>query len=487
MARGGVSALLVCLTATRLVAQTPAQTPQTPPIFRATTDVVPLTVTVLDRSGNPVTDLKASDFTVRENRSTREILNFFTQTFEPSPAAALMTPVTFSPVAPTRGVAPETRRTFLIVLGYGRIQYPVKALDGLIGFLNERMLPQDVVAVLAFDRATDFTTDHQQIVRMLDRYRQEHERIIFEFNEWLIRRYTPDDSMPKAIREDINAVFTGVPTSRIKTPGPSWSSTTQPIGTIREAAPMLMGLNVAQNRGTWESGPTVQDFWDAADYSQLDLSQAMVMSSVMKGYAGIEYLRFLPGEKRMLYFGDGALAAASGTSDPDKWDDARFARRLNDARVTLDMVRTSGPPAVNVGGRFVSTLADLSRIQGFQHVAELNGGTYTGVNYADKALAAVDRASRFSYLLGYSPVNPALDGKYRDVEVKVNRPNVVVRYRHGYFASDQPEAVKLSELMNVAREESALRFKSGAKDVKIDADAIREVLYALWAYLVVSK
>lgn len=479
--------VLVCAATIGLVAQTqtpppPTQTPR--PVFRTSTDVVPLTVTVLDKAGNPVTDLKASDFTVIENKQPREILNFFTQTFDALPEAAVMTPESLNRVAPSRAVAPETRRTFLIVLSYGRIQYPTKALDGLIAFVKDRLLPQDLVAVIGFDRATDFTTNHEQIRQTLERYRQEHERIIFEFNEWMIRRYTPDDSIPQAIRDDIDAVFHGVPTKRIKKPDTSWAVTAKPTGTMRDAVPMLAALDsrlIDKNRGTWESAPTVQDFAGAAYFSDLDLSQAMIVSSAMKGYAGIEYLRYLSGEKHLLYLGDGSIVPSprnsafvptSGIGETDKWDEARFARRLNDARITLDMIRTSGPPAVNAGGRWTPTLGDLSKIQGFQHVAELNGGTYTGVNYAEKALANIDRASRFSYLLGYAPVNPRLDGKYRDVEVRVTRPNVVVRYRHGYFASDIPEPVKLAELMATVRLESAVKFRGGAKDIKIDATAM---------------
>src|SRR5262245_24535292 len=91
-------------------AQTPP--PQQPPVFRGGTDVVPLTVTVVDQKGMPVKDLTAADFTIRENKKVREILAFYPQELAAGPVPA-------GDVAPTRvkepGVKPQTQRTFLIV------------------------------------------------------------------------------------------------------------------------------------------------------------------------------------------------------------------------------------------------------------------------------------------------------------------------------------------------------------------------------------
>ena len=50
------------------------------------------------------------------------------------------------------------------------------------------------------------------------------------------------------------------------------------------------------------------------------------------------------------------------------------------------------------------------------------------------------RTSAF-YLVSYSSTNSALDGKYRRITVKVNRPGVAVRARRGYVAT-RPEATR---------------------------------------------
>jgi len=65
------------------------------------------------------------------------------------------------------------------------------------------------------------------------------------------------------------------------------------------------------------------------------------------------------------------------------------------------------------------------------------------LDYYPKTLAEVEKITpqvakeiRNQYLVAYSPLNPALDGTYRKIEVRVTgngKPNV--RYRNGYYAS----------------------------------------------------
>ena len=76
-----------------------------------------------------------------------------------------------------RTVGPQSRRIFLIVLGRGRLQPPSKGVDGVIHLVRERLLPQDYVAVLAWNRATDFTTDHAKVADVLERFKKSHEKI----------------------------------------------------------------------------------------------------------------------------------------------------------------------------------------------------------------------------------------------------------------------------------------------------------------------
>ena len=71
-----------------------------------------------------------------------------------------------------------------------------------------------------------------------------------------------------------------------------------------------------------------------------------------------------------------------------------------------------------------------------KNLAAETGGLSSVANYPREALAAVDAVTRFEYLLGYYPTTVARDGRFREVKVKVNRPDVTVLVRGGYYDED---------------------------------------------------
>ena len=132
-----------------------------------------------------------------------------------------------------------------------------------------------------------------------------------------------------------------------------------------------------------------------------------------------------------------------------------LAQRASDARVVVNLIATNG-----TGPRSSGDPAG-------REVAERTGGFYSSLDMATKAVAKIDESTRFSYLLGYTPSNPALDGTFRDVEVTVNRPGVTVRFRHGYFAADEPPPLELEALVKRSRIETALAYDQQAKDIPL--------------------
>src|SRR5262249_52482799 len=71
--RGNAAAVVVWAMAGVLLV---AQEPQAPPVFRAGTNIVRVDATVVDRDGNPVSNLTASDFEIREDGVLQTISSF---------------------------------------------------------------------------------------------------------------------------------------------------------------------------------------------------------------------------------------------------------------------------------------------------------------------------------------------------------------------------------------------------------------------------
>jgi hypothetical protein len=69
------------------------------------------------------------------------------------------------------------------------------------------------------------------------------------------------------------------------------------------------------------------------------------------------------------------------------------------------------------------------------------GGTLdsaNGVNHIEKTYSDLAREARTRYTLVYASHEPPIDGKYRKIDVRVNRPNLDVTAPLGYYptASD---------------------------------------------------
>ncbi len=81
-------------------------------------------------------------------------------------------------------------------------------------------------------------------------------------------------------------------------------------------------------------------------------------------------------------------------------------------------------------------------------LADSTGGrTIANTNGLDSALRQVVRESSAFYLLGYSSVRNPADGRFHQIKVRVDRPGLDVRARHGYWA---PSARVVDDAKRVA-------------------------------------
>lgn len=459
-----VGAILAAAGASPPYAGPPAQQQQQQrtqaPVFRSSIDVVPITVTVTDRQGMPVTDLRQEDFRILENGVRREIVGFYPQTLQPGEALAAL-----PQVGRPRETALElsTRRMFLIVLGSGRIQEPTKALDGAIAFVRNRLLPQDAVALLAFHRVTQFTTDHEAIVEVLGRYKKEHERLWADVRQHFFMSRSPYRiRTPAPIETDLNLSTVGGPElpDAIKADiDTSLFEGVLPLPALRYASELLLGMDLADPKGdrSYKRQYVFAELLEAIQGSGNVLSDAVLQSSPLKLFAGIEHLRFMDGEKHLIYLG--GLPPIVRNADLANL----FAARANDARVIVNHIWTSG-----------TAMRGASGCLPCRDLVERTGGFYTSLDPMEAALEKVDRRSRSSYLIGYVPISKTTDGQYRHVRVEVARPDVTVSHRYGYFASDEPPPAELKELVAATRTKTLIAFDENVHDIGLKIDPVYE-------------
>jgi VWFA-related protein len=492
--------------------------PGPPGTYRVHVRLIPVDVIVTDQHDKPVLGLKREDFQVLENGHPQDIRHFSVQNLSQGVsrtdpiAAAKTTAVPDLPLPPAR--------TFLILMGRGRHQTPLKAVDALIRFVRQDLLPQDRVAVFAYNRATDFITDHERIAQVLERYKKSNE----EIESWLESRlqglaavYGIKD-VPKSFQKEIDKIFDS---------GGMLASRQVPPGRMTEKGKIVKDWDAAADLLLRDSDRAVeadlrtQVAQDIADEggagSQVMLSlirfdtmgkDFITLSLGFDGFAPqaagsfqdlqnlyncIEYLRYMDGDKHLILFsGEGLLFPNGNTT----YDNGIIAM-ANDARVSIEAFQTAGtfadPEIVPTKGVILPTVQKGSStpaapppqalsatnwsksfmLAAFSNVAESTGGRASVGQDVGKSLNRLDETTRIVYQLGYYPDDDRLDGKFRQISVRVNRPGVKVSCRHGYYARDTLRPFNREEFLAYSRIAAAGGYESEIADLPIQVTAAK--------------
>lgn len=448
--------------------------------------LIPVDVVATDGSGRPVANLKQDDFQILENGREQEIRHFSVEKL----AAAVPDPANPPRLrsVPTLELAPQSARTFLILLGRGRHQTYFKCIDNLIGFVKEDLLPQDRLAVFAYNRATDFTTDHNKIVRLLERYKRASEKLESLLDNQFsgLAAIYGSKQIPEAIQSEIDRIFTGEE---------SLSSRRVPQQPIPDKAGWdAQGRAVAGEANRSEDASKISAFDNVElitgglSFDQFASASAMTQQDTRNILTCIEYLRYMEGEKHLVFFTEKGLFFPRG----DIKYDIGIASVANDARVAVDIFQTGGvppvpiqfrpqPPRIEIGpGGGVTMVrpdpppfsesnppAETRAVQSIRTVAEFTGGRVAIFTDVGQAFSGLNETTRVQYLLGYYPKDENWDGKFRQIRVTVRRPGIKLSYRHGYFARDTVRPYDPEELLAYSRISAAAGYESDIADVPI--------------------
>jgi VWFA-related protein len=391
----------MCLTVTVPGQQAPSQPA---PRFRTGVNLVVLDASVLDSERRPVRGLTAEDFTVLENGRPQPIKTFT--------AIELPDVVEEVPVAWMRDVQPDisrndtlsNRRIVVLVLDDATPMpaEEVPRVKTMARRVIARLGPEDLAAVVfTFNKRAgqEFTTDRARLLAAVDK-----------FNGGIDKQPVEGPFNPDPLQQTV----VSIPFDQFNPKALQLYSSV--VGTLRVLSEYLADLPERRKALIFASVGLPLD---------IEAAQPKLIS--------LENMN-----------GDAAAAAQSLFQGLEKAFEA--AQRANVNIYSLDPGGLRAPAGrydVFAGtGELAASPGTLNRDFLYALSANTGGFTLTDTNEIDKAITQILRENASYYLLGYEPPNPRAEGRFRRVEVRVNRPGLTVRARSGYYEPSGKKAGK---------------------------------------------
>lgn len=385
-------ALAIGLCAALLAGQVPAQTPRQY-TFRALSELVLVNVTVRDRKGNLVRGLTPNDFTLLEDGKPQRIASFDVENTEMAlPTTVQQAKVLTAESAPGTLVpqvdksAVKDRRLVVLFFDLSSMQPEEvdRAVKAAEDYVNKQMAEADLVAVASLDSSLlvsqDFTTDHALLLKAVDSFSSSSGQG-FEAGSTGTAEGAPDTSQPFTADDTEYNIF----------------NTDRRLEALRALAESMAQVEQKKSIVYFASG---MDRTGVENQSELRATINSAVRSNVSIYTldtrGLEAM--VPGGKAQQASLRGT-APYSGKSTLDQYN-SNFSTQ--ETLVTL---------AGDTGGRALLDSNDFSQV--FRRVQEDTS------NY---------------YLLGYRSSNPVHDGRFRRITVRLNRPDLKLVYRRGYYA-----------------------------------------------------
>jgi VWFA-related protein len=363
--------------------------------FRAGVDVIEVDVSVLDKDRKPVSDLTQADFTVFEDGKPQKLVAFSQLSVadsDPTRSARMRfvaRDVADNNLAERLG----NGRLFAIVLD--DMNLPGDDSDIVIAareaarHVVEQLAPSDQAAIVFAHEAgktEDFTSDRAKLFAAIDRF-------VPNPPDWIERAPQSQGAGGGDMPYRYSPLLTRSVCMRDQPAVPTLDAVTNALAAVtgRRKTLIFIGVGLPVNFGSGNSCASERAAIMRNVFRKAQRSSINIHAIDPAGYNG--YRDYL--ETYGIRNGAGAGVRR---------------RPPGDIRLLHDFLKIM---ADNTGGRVVVD--------------------------TDAVLPAIDRIFEEEgayYLIGYETLNPKPDGKFRKIEVKVNRPGVSVRNRSGYWAAD---------------------------------------------------
>jgi VWFA-related protein len=433
-ALGQLSPLLLAAIAS-LAAQAP---PPQPPVFRTETPLVVVDTVVLDRDGQPIADLTAADFEIRDGNAAQKVQLFQMISAAPRAVASSAAPVqtTALPFATNVGVDARVTRTFVLFFDDVHLtrDHGERAKQAIARFLENQLRDGDLVSVVVPGRALRW---HAR----MPEGRAQLARIVAS----LQGSYLPDPSSERMSDYEayrIHVFQDEVVAERVDR---RWKNA-RVLG--REAVDTQTDRGFEpQNRGG-NIGIIKHDIAirAAAVYTNVAARNRAALTALART---VESLAAVRGRKSLILVSPGFIEDQERRESRDVIHAARSANvalYFVDARglltgTSFSQAEGTGPiDARDIGAMNADLALDA---EGAETLAVQTGGfSVRNKNDLEAALQRIARESEVYYLLGFQPSEVGKTGTYRRIEVRVRRPDVQVRARRGYYVGGPPAESK---------------------------------------------
>lgn len=360
--------------------------------FRAETEVVLVNVTAKDKNGNLVRDLKREDFIVTEDNKPQQIESFDLENTDAIPQSSAAEAPLLAPTIPSGTsqtsptIAFKDRRLIVLFFDLTSMQPEEieRAATAAQNYVDKQMSPADMVAVLSLGGSLsvnlDFSADRAALKKAL-RALNTGGGQGFEEGTTGTTEGTADTSQPFTVDDTEYNIF----------------NTDRRLQALRSVADKLSRIDQKKSLIYFSSG---MDRTGIENQSEL---RATTNAAVRANVA--IYTMDVRGLQALVPGGEAQNASLRGTSPYS--GQSTLAQYSSNSETQETLVTLAG----DTGGRAFLDSNDFGRV-------------FTDVQQ--------DTASY--YILGYRSNNPARDGKFRKITVRVNRPGIKITARRGYYA-----------------------------------------------------
>jgi VWFA-related protein len=384
-----------------------------PPItIRTNSRLVMVDVVVTDKKGQPVTGLKAEDFTAEENGKKQKISVFV------PPGATNKTAATPPPPGVlsnhVENIAPAGIPTVLLLDANSQFKDQAYARSQMLKYVVEQAESGRPMAVITLtDRLRvlqQFTSDPQILIQAIKNLRPEQP---------ILQPGAPAPASAliggniAAMIANAQAAIAGF--ANLQVGYVLERRTVITIDAMKSLARMLGGLPGRKNV-----------VWLTAEFP-FDLHPED------RNMSDEELMASLPGEGRqrsVAVNSAGSMAAQARELHGQEIRDAEW--QLASAGIAVYPVDIRGIMTTGIDAANTGTMQEIA--------AETGGKAYTNQNEIKLGIALATSDEKASYSIGYYPENKKWDGKYRNIKVKIAQNDTQIRYRKGYFAIDPTQS-----------------------------------------------